>query len=526
MLGARLVLVLAFLALVVGNPVQAQVPAEPVPLELAGRTVFQFRAPRSAYSPQQRRTAATALLEDVLAGNGALAITSSASPEGVRLLVDGREVFSVLAADVDELAGETLAMLSSVTAARLEQALAEVRESESPARMLIAGARSLGWLAAGGVLAWLLLRNLRRLQRRLGELGRSRGRGLEGGARTLWEQNAAPLARGLATLFVWAVVAVLAVAAIERSLLEFPYTRPVGERLASELLAELRQLLLELVESLPGLVVVVLIFSMARFGAGVAKRYFQAAAAGEVQSHLADAVTPLVAERLVTALLWLGALVVAFPYIPGSGTGAFQGVTVFAGLMVSLGSTSVIGQMASGIVLAYSRAFRVGDYVRFGEHEGTVVSFNLLASKLRTNRNEEISVPNSLFTSGTTVNYSRFSREDGTFLATKLTLGYDIPWRAVHELLLGAARRTDGLRPEPPPYVLQTSLSDFYIEYELRAAVVEPARRSRALAELLQNVLDDFDAAHVPILSPHHSHLHGAVHYAPPGAARPDTPSG
>jgi small-conductance mechanosensitive channel len=194
--------------------------------------------------------------------------------------------------------------------------------------------------------------------------------------------------------------------------------------------------------------------------------------------------------------------------------------------MVSLGSTSVVGQMASGIVLAYSRAFRVGDFVRFGEHEGTVVAFNLLATKLRTNKNEEISVPNALFTSGTTVNYTRFSRDEGTFLATKLTLGYDIPWRTVHELLLGAARRTEGLRTDPPAYVLQTALSDFYIEYELRAAVVDPARRPRALAALLQNVLDDFDAARVPILSPHHSHLHGAVNWAPPGSARPDTPSG
>jgi small-conductance mechanosensitive channel len=390
--------------------------------------------------------------------------------------------------------------------------------------MLVASARALGLLALGGILAWVLLRNLRRLQERLGELGRARGKRLAGGARALWEQNSVPLARGFATLLVWAVVAVVAVAAIERSLLVFPYTRPVGERLAGELVGELRELLLALVDSLPGLVVVVLIFSLARFGVGVVKRYFQAAAAGQVQSHLADAITPLVAERLVTALLWLGALVVAFPYIPGSGTGAFQGVTVFAGLMVSLGSTSVVGQMASGIVLAYSRAFRVGDFVRFGEHEGTVVAFNLLATKLRTTKNEEVSVPNALFTSATTVNYSRFAREEGTFLATKLTLGYDIPWRKVHELLLGAARRTEGLRSEPAPYVLQTSLSDFYIEYELRAAVVEPAGRARVLGLLLAHVLDDFDAAGVQILSPHHSHLHGSVVAsaapAPPPAER------
>lgn len=507
---ARLWLVLlALLGSAAGG--SAQEAFEPVPLELAGRTVFVFRAPRSAYSPGQRSTAASALLAAALEGDGALRVSRESSSEGVRLLIDGREAFSVLASDVDELTGETLESLAAETETRLMTALEEAREAGDLPRMLASSARALGMLALGGILAWVLLRNLRRLQERLGELGRSRGKRLAGGARTLWEQNSVPLARGVATLLVWAIVAMIGVFAIEHSLLEFPYTRPVGERLAGELLDELRQLLLELVDSLPGLVVVVILFSMARFGAGVVKRYFQAAASGQVQSHLADAITPLVAERLVTALMWLGAIVVAFPYIPGSGTGAFQGVTVFAGLMVSLGSTSVVGQMASGIVLAYSRAFRVGDYVRFGEHEGTVVAFNLLSTKLRTTKNEEVSVPNALFTSGTTVNYTRFARDEGTFLSTKLTLGYDIPWRRVHELLLAAARRTEGLRTDPSPYVLQTSLSDFYIEYELRAAVVEPAGRARVLALLLANVLDDFDQAGVQILSPHHSHLHGAV---------------
>lgn len=195
-------------------------------------------------------------------------------------------------------------------------------------------------------------------------------------------------------------------------------------------------------------------------------------------------------------------------------------MTVFAGLMVSLGSTSLVGQMASGIVLAYSRAFRVGDFVRFGEHEGTVVAFTLLATKLRTRHNEEINVPNSLFTSGTTTNYTRFAAEHGTFLSTKLSLGYDIAWRRVHELLLGAARRTEWLRTDPAPRVLQTALPDFYIEYELRAAPLEPELRQEVLSRLHGNALDDFEAAGVQILSPHHTHLHGAV--AAPSSVQAD----
>lgn len=481
-------------------------------LSIAGRVVFVFRSERAGYSPVQRLTAARALLEELVAGDQDVPVTHQALPEGERILVRGKEAFSVLATDVDTLAGETLETLVADTVERLAEALGEVREGRSWHGLLSAAGKSVATLLVAAGLVWLLLRNQRNVQARLGRLGH--GRAVQPGAsdlRVLWEQNTVPLARGLATMLTWSLVALVVFLGFERLLLNFPYSRPIGESLQGQLLEELGQLLLAIVHSLPGLAVALLIWLAARFGIGMVRRYFQAAGRGQVRSHLADAVTPLVAERLVAALVWLAALVVAFPYIPGSSTGAFQGVSVFAGLMVSLGSTSLVGQMASGIVLAYSRAFRVGDFVRFGEHEGTVVAFTLLATKLRTNKNEEVSVPNSLFTAGTTVNYSRFARDEGTYVATQLSLGYDIPWRKVHELLLGAARRTEGLAGEPAPHVLQTALSDFYIQYELRAVAREPARRAAVLSLLHANVLDDFEAAGVAILSPHHTHLHGTV---------------
>jgi len=489
-------------------------------LELAGRTVFTFRAPRGAYTAEQRATAATVLLERTLE-QGREGVGQRPGDGGVLILVGGREVFSVLAEDVDALAGETLESLTADTVARLERALAERGE----ARSLSAWGLALGKSALTLVVAFLLVRfllgNNKRLYTRLGKMGVLKSTQLRSTElRLLGQQSMVPLARGLATLITWSLVALVVYVALDRLLLAFPYTRPLGERLHTELVEEIRSLALALVQSLPGLAVVVFIWLAARFGVGVVKRYFRAAERGQLHSHLAEAVTPAVAERLIAALVWLGALVVAFPYIPGSSTGAFQGVTVFAGLMVSLGSTSLVGQMASGIVLAYSRAFRVGDFVRFGEHEGTVVSFGLLATKIRTARNEEINVPNTVFTTATTTNYSRFAEEEGVFLSTRLSLGYDIPWRRIHELLLGAARRTDGIRAEPAPCVLQTALSDFYVEYELRAAALEPARRQATLSALHANILDDFGAAGVEILSPHHLHLRGPGQ-ATTGQARP-----
>lgn len=481
-------------------------------LELAGREVYRFRAMRSGYTPEQRRTSAAVLLRALLERQGEGRITRRPTDEGEMLLLDGREVFSVLATDVDAMAGETLESLAAETTARLQQAVSELREARSVQALLAGAGKSVLTVALGALVVWLLLRYHRRLSGRLARVGARRfGHGVEGGGSLLWQQNVMSLAHALVALVAWSLVAFTGFLTFERLLLYFPYSRPIGEQLQGELVEQLRDLALAVVQSLPGLAVAAFIWLIARFGVGMVKRYFQAAGRGLVHSHLAEAMTPLVAERLVVALVWLGALVVAFPYIPGSSTGAFQGVTVFAGLMVSLGSTSLVGQMASGIVLAYSRAFRIGDFVRFGEHEGSVVGFTLLATKLRTTRNEEVNVPNSLFTAGTTVNYTRFAEEHGAFVGTKLSLGYDIPWRTVHELLLGAARRTEGVRPEPAPHVLQTALSDFYIEYELRAAVVEPARRQATLSRLHANVLDDFEAANVQILSPHHAHLHGAV---------------
>jgi small-conductance mechanosensitive channel len=496
----------------------AQAAAEhPSELSLAGRTVFTFRATRHGYSPEQRHTAAEAMIEQVLEQEGEGSVSRRDGDDEVLILVGERQVFAVLADDVDSLAGETLETLADRSVERLAQALGEVREARGLRGWLVALGRSAVTLLIAALLLYALLRNQRRMSAWFGRVAEQKSEKLRStDLRVLGQQNLVPLARSCAALLSWVLAALVVFLAVQRLLLYFPYSRPVGEHLESELLTQIRTLALALVQSLPGIAVVIFIWLCARFGVGVVRRYFQAAAKGLVHSHLAEAVTPPVAERIVGAFVWLIALVVAFPYIPGSSSGAFQGVTVLAGLMVSLGSTSLVGQVASGLVLAYSRAFRVGDMVRFGDYEGTVVAFGLLATKIKTPRNEEVNVPNAVFTAATTVNYTRYNVEAGTFLATKLTLGYDIPWRKVHELLIGAARRTDGVRADPPPHVLQTALSDFYIEYELRAVGVDPNERPAALSRLLANVLDDFDAAGVQILSPHHTHLHGEVRSAPP----------
>jgi small-conductance mechanosensitive channel len=258
-----------------------------------------------------------------------------------------------------------------------------------------------------------------------------------------------------------------------------------------------------MVAALPGLFTVVLIVLITRLVVRGANAVFRAVEEGRlaVPGVYADTAQPT--RRLAVALLWLFAVVVAYPYLPGSGSDAFKGVSVFVGLMLSLGSSGLVNQAMSSFMITYSRALRLGDYVRIGEVEGTVVHAGMLATKVLTKRNEEVTLPNAVVASSTITNYSRRSGE-GVFTKTSVTIGYDTPWRQVEAMLLLAAARTSGVRAEPAPRVLQTGLQDFYVEYTLLVALERPDERLRLLSELHARIQDAFHEHGVQIMSPHY----------------------
>jgi small-conductance mechanosensitive channel len=198
------------------------------------------------------------------------------------------------------------------------------------------------------------------------------------------------------------------------------------------------------------------------------------------------------------------AVVMTYPYIPGSGSDAFKGIGIFVGLVASLGSTALAGQAASGLVLTYSRAFRPGDYLKIGETGGTVLSLGMLSTKIRPIKQEEVTIPNAGLIGATIKNYSRMAGREGVILYTSVTIGYNAPWRQVHEMLMMAADRTAGLKKEPRPFVLQTALSDFYVEYQINAYLEEPQKRIPTLASLHANIQDAFNEYGVQIMSPHY----------------------
>lgn len=207
---------------------------------------------------------------------------------------------------------------------------------------------------------------------------------------------------------------------------------------------------------------------------------------------------------LLRILVYSFAFIMIFPYLPGSDSPIFQGVTVFLGLLISLGSSSAIGNIIAGLVITYMRPFKIGDRVKIGDAVGDVTEKTMLVTRLRTTKNEDITIPNSFILNESTINYSSSAKELGVILNTTVTIGYDVPWRQVHELLIGAASKVEHVKTQPQPFVLQTSLDDFYVSYQLNAYTEEAGLSSKIYSQLHANIQDAFNAANVEILSPHY----------------------
>ncbi len=206
--------------------------------------------------------------------------------------------------------------------------------------------------------------------------------------------------------------------------------------------------------------------------------------------------------RIASFLVIAFAAVMAFPYLPGSGSEAFKSVSLFLGVLFSLASSGAVANVVAGTLLDYTKAFRLGDRVKIGDQVGEVIEKSLLVTRIRTWRNVEISVPNAAVLSGPIVNYSAMARKGGVILSTTVTIGYDAPWRTVHDLLVAAARSTERVLAEPAPFVLQTSLNDFHVSYEINAYIDDSHYWDQTLSRLHAAIQDRFNEAGVEIMSP------------------------
>ena len=257
------------------------------------------------------------------------------------------------------------------------------------------------------------------------------------------------------------------------------------------------------INALPGIFSCIVIFLITRWVVRLGKAFFRQVSSGALRLSWMDADVAHATERIFTFVAWVFAAVVAYPYIPGSSTEAFKGISVFFGVVVSLGSTGIINQIMSGLFVVYSKALKTGDWVVVNDKEGEVLEVGLLAVKIRTIEEQEVTLPNSVIVNTTTTNYTRTGRIDASVVTVTVTIGYDAPWRQVQALLLMAAGRTSNLREAPAPYVVQRALSDFYVAYTLIAHLESEKLRVETTSNLNANIQDAFNEYGVQIMSPH-----------------------
>jgi small-conductance mechanosensitive channel len=483
------------------------VPAPPgETVVVFNRPVVHFRAGLLGMPATERAGAARSRIITLLK-RGPGQVTTEELPQGFAVKIDGAYAFLVTNEDAGALGHEGARGMTDDAARALEKVVGETHEARTLTAMLTALAWAAGATVIYAILLWLMWRLRHFVTRRVMRFAEARGATLKvGGAEILQREPSLRLVRNLTALFAWAIALLLTYEWVGFVLRSFPFTRAWGEELDAFLEGTSLGILSAVARAAPDLFVAAIIFVIARWIDSVATHFFERVQSGRVSVHWLDLDTARPTRKLVRVAIWLFAVAMAYPYIPGSSTDAFKGLSVLFGLMISVGASGIVAQAASGLILMYTRTYRPGEFVRINEHEGTVVGIGMFNTRIRTGMGDELTLPNAMIMGAVTRNYSRVVKGAGFIVDAVVTIGYDAPWRQVHALLLDAARRTPGIADEPAPQVFQTSLSDFYVEYRLvcHSHVTDARPRAEVLSAVHANIQDTFNEHGVQIMSPHY----------------------
>jgi small-conductance mechanosensitive channel len=482
----------------------AQETVDPATLRLVNRDVVTFRSSLSGVTPEQRveraRARIRALPPSALNEQIRAMPATLGDHRGVQFTIGDFLLFAVLDGDVDTENRQSFDALVKQTQGRLEEVRTAWHQlNDRP--LLIQGL--VHALVATAVLAVLVVGLHRGAGRLVAWMEKKRDIIAAVHPFVDWREFLARLAVGSMQLVRWLALIALGYAWLTYVLSSFVLTMPIAGTLGHWLWGKVVWLGDGVVSSLPGLATVFIVLAFTRAVVGVVRYFFDAVQHGRLRLPAFHPETATASRRIVTLVAWGLGFAVAYPYLPGSNSEAFKGLSVLFGLMITLGSAGLVTQAMGGLVVVYSRALRKGDFVDINGVQGVVSEVAALATKVVNIRNEEITIPNSVVISSPIRNYSKLAGTQGTLITTKVTIGYDAPWRQVHALLIGAAQKTHGIRATPTPYVYQTALSDFYVEYELFASIDRPLDRIPVLSALHANIQDEFNEAGVQIMSPH-----------------------
>ena len=503
------IVILWALALLVLQPALAAEPRQQPTAREQARTVTIFHQPVvmlqvtfGQTTPEERvlrtRSALRAFTEDDIRQPLRVVPVIRYGQPGRLFLMNGKPVLLLSQADLDEGDDLTLDQAAQRVLARMEAQRTSLQEQFNNRYLFISAGKAL----AGALLLALFYYGAFRAWRRVRRFFLLRILEKRSAIPQHWRRYLGNIEVRLYAVLVILLGMLACYLWLSWAFSLFPWTRVWSESLGDWSLGVIRHLSLSIVASLPGLMIVVLIFLLTWLIIRLVKVVLDQVAAGRIQVPGIHPETVSATRRLISVVIWLFALSAAYPFLPGANSLAFKGISVFFGLMLTLGSTGVMTHAMSGLVLIYSRALRKGDWIRLADNEGQVSEIGVLATKILTRENYIVTVPNAVVVSGKIINLSAESADGGVNLTTSVTIGYDTPWRQVHALLELAARRTSGVDQQIAPVVRKLGLLDWYTSYELQVRLLPTTKLPDGRNALHSSIIDVFNEFGVQIMSP------------------------
>jgi small-conductance mechanosensitive channel len=488
-------------ATIADSDVEAETPTAPV--EIDGNTLFSIRG--NSVLPASQRASAIAGRIKAVAGD------PNISPADIRVVETefGSSIFAgaerlMVVFDSDaKQASLPRSALAELIVARIQNAVSEYRQARSRDALVksvsLALVATLGLLVIIAFIFWLS-RGLnviveRRYHRRIQAVGIQSFQVVR--AEQIWN-----FVQRLITTGRLLLILAFSFIYLSFTLARFPWTRATAHRMRGFIISPLQTMANGVVAHIPSIIFLIILYFVTRATLKLIHKFFDALRAGEVRITGFEADWSESTYKLIRLGVVVLALVVAYPYIPGGRSEAFKGISIFIGLVFSLGSSSAIANLIAGYTMTYRRAFRIGDRVKIGDTTGDVIEMRLQVTHLKTVKNEEVIIPNSAILNNEVVNFSSLAQQRGLILHTTVGIGYETPWRQVEAMLLLAAERTPGIMKEPPPFVLQKGLGDFSVTYEINVYCDNPKAMAATYTALHRNVLDIFNEYGVQIMTP------------------------
>lgn len=488
------------------------------PVSVDGYELFRIHETLGAASPQLRAERISAALEDLAKSQDFDPKKFQVSEEGGIATVRYGDQLMVTINDAEAKdSGLPRKALATQYSMILQSKLPEVHEQHTPRYLWKAAIFAAITILIYLGLLWVIIRGTRWILNSLETQSKGPIQGIKiQQSEIIQGSQLRALLASVVRLLRIVVIAILSYGFLAKAFSFFPWTREHSQRLLGYLINPLITMGEAVLNYLPKLCYIVAIIVVLHFVLRFIRIIARELERGRIRivGFYPEWVQPT--YKIVRVLLYAFGAVLIYPYLPGEGSPAFKGIGVFLGVLFSLGSTSAVANFVAGVILIYTRGYRVGDWVTIGDSTGEVVQMSMLATHVRTIQNEEVTIPNSVVLSSFVTNFSLQAQEQGVALHTSVTIGYDQPWRTIHKLLIDAALRTPDLLPVPQPFVLQSQLEDSYVKYEINAYTNHPLRMPYIYSDLHSNIQDSFFEAGVEIMSPIIHGLRDLNHVAMP----------